>query len=167
MGRSPIRPTRCTISYKILVVPYIGGTKMKRTAISVENLAHLGDGEIVSKLWKTTICLNAAPPPSPRAARKASALAGSAALSGTARGRLRSGSPSRRRADVDPLGKARRHVEEAQRIVWEQKGRIIRLGAAGFDTRDAERTLRLFEANLQTFREYKHALECDRLIAAE
>ena len=34
------------ISDKILVVPYIGGTKMKRIEISVENLAHLGDGEI-------------------------------------------------------------------------------------------------------------------------
>jgi len=46
MGRCPIRPTRCTISDKILVVPYIGGTKMKRIEITVENLAHLGDGEI-------------------------------------------------------------------------------------------------------------------------
>ena len=70
-------------------------------------------------------------------------------------------------AGADRLSKARCHVEEAQRIVWEQKGRIIRLRAAGLDTRDAERTLRLFEANLQTFREYKHALECDRLFAAE
>ena len=34
------------ISDRILVVPYIGGTKMKRIEISVENLAHLGDGEI-------------------------------------------------------------------------------------------------------------------------
>ena len=70
-------------------------------------------------------------------------------------------------AGADRLSKARCHVDEAQRIVWGQKGRIIRLRAAGLDTGDAERTLRLFEANLQTFREYKHALECDRLIAAE
>jgi hypothetical protein len=70
-------------------------------------------------------------------------------------------------ADVDYLSKARCRVEEARRIVWEQKGRIIRLRAAGRDTWDAERTLRLLEANLQTFREYKHRLECDGLIAAE
>ena len=70
-------------------------------------------------------------------------------------------------ADIDHLSKARCHVEEAQRIVWQQKGRIIRLRAVGLDTLDAEKTLRLLEANLQTFREYKHALECDRLIAAE
>ena len=70
-------------------------------------------------------------------------------------------------ADVDHLSKARCRVEEAQRIVWEQKGRIFRLRAADLDTWDAERTLRLFEANLQTFQEYKHALEGDCLIAAE
>jgi hypothetical protein len=45
------------------------------------------------------------------------------------------------------------------------KGRIIRLRAAGRDTRDAERILRLLEANLQTFQKY--TLECDGLIAAE
>ena len=67
-------------------------------------------------------------------------------------------------ADVDHLGCL---VEEAQRMVWEQKGRIIRLRAAGRDTWDAERTLQLLEANLQTLREYKHRLECDGLIAAE
>ena len=70
-------------------------------------------------------------------------------------------------ADVVRLSRAKCHVKEAQRIVWEQKGRIIRLRAAGLDTRDAERTLRLLEANLQTFREYEHTLECDGLIAAE
>jgi hypothetical protein len=63
------------------------------------------------------------------------------------------------------LSKARCLAEEAQRIVWEQKGRIIRLRAAGRDTWGAERILRLLEANLQTLREY--TLECDGLIAAE
>jgi hypothetical protein len=67
-------------------------------------------------------------------------------------------------ADVDHLGCL---VEEAQRIVWEQKGRIIRLRAAGHDTWDAQRILQLLEANLQNLREYKHRLECDGLIAAE
>src|SRR5271169_2622412 len=45
MGRSAISPREWTISDKILVVPYIGETKMN-IEISVENLAHLGDGEI-------------------------------------------------------------------------------------------------------------------------
>ena len=57
-------------------------------------------------------------------------------------------------ADVDHLSRAKCLAEEARRIVWEQKGRIIRLRAAGRDTRDAERILRLLEANLQTFLEY-------------
>ena len=68
-------------------------------------------------------------------------------------------------ADFGHLSKARCLAEEAQRIVWEQKGRIIRLRAADRDTRDAERILRLLETNLQTFRKY--TLECDGLIAAE
>ena len=67
-------------------------------------------------------------------------------------------------ADVDHIGCL---VEEARRIVWEQKGRIIRLRAAGHDTWDANRILQLLEANLQNLREYKHRLECDGLIAAE
>jgi hypothetical protein len=70
-------------------------------------------------------------------------------------------------SDVDRLSRAKCHVEEAQRIVWEQKGRIIRLRAAGRNTWEAERILRLLETNLQTFREYEHKLECDGLIAAE
>ena len=67
-------------------------------------------------------------------------------------------------ADVDHLGCL---VEEAQRMVWEQKGRIIRLRVAGHDTWDAQRIFQLLEANLQNLREYKHRLECDGLIAAE
>jgi hypothetical protein len=59
----------------------------------------------------------------------------------------------------EELVKARRRVEEAQRIVWEQKGRIARLQAVGFDTLSTEKTLRLLEANLQTFREHVTALE--------
>ena len=50
-------------------------------------------------------------------------------------------------------------VEEAQRIVWEQKGRIIRLRAAGLDSLDAERTLRLLEANLKVLQEHARWLE--------
>jgi hypothetical protein len=65
-------------------------------------------------------------------------------------------------AKVDHLTKARCLVEEARRIVWEQKGRITRLRAAGCDTLDAERTLRLLEANLQIFQEHKRALELEQ-----
>jgi hypothetical protein len=62
-------------------------------------------------------------------------------------------------ADDDHLAKAKRYVEEAQRIVWEQKGRIIRLRAAGLDSLDAERTLRLLEANLKILRGHARWLE--------
>jgi hypothetical protein len=57
-------------------------------------------------------------------------------------------------------------VEEARRMVWEQKGRIIRLREAGRDTWDAQRVLLLLEANLQKLREHKQKLECDGPIAA-
>jgi hypothetical protein len=67
-------------------------------------------------------------------------------------------------ADVDHLGCL---VEEARRIVWEQKGRIIRLRAAGHDTWDAHRILQLLEANLQNLREYKHRLECESRQASD
>ena len=62
------------------------------------------------------------------------------------------------RPEFDDLTKATCHVEEARRIVWRQRGRIIRLRSAGVDTRDAETTLRLLEANLQTFEDYRRAL---------
>jgi hypothetical protein len=57
-------------------------------------------------------------------------------------------------------------VEEARRLVWEQKGRIIRLREAGRDTWDAQRVLLLLEANLQKLQEHKEKLERDGLIAA-
>ncbi len=59
----------------------------------------------------------------------------------------------------DELAKARRHVEDARRLVWEQRGRIMRLRASGRDTHSAEKTLRILETNLQTFREHQSALE--------
>lgn len=63
------------------------------------------------------------------------------------------------RAQAGDLTKACVLVEEARRIVWRQKGRIIRLRAAGADSLDAEQTLRLLEANLQTLQEHKRLLE--------
>ena len=47
------------------------------------------------------------------------------------------------------LRRAEELVAEGRRIVQQQKGRIIRLRAAGVDTWDAERALRLLEANLR------------------
>jgi hypothetical protein len=61
--------------------------------------------------------------------------------------------------DDDSLNKARRHVAEGQRIVSEQRGLIARLRAAGFDTLDAERTLRVLEENLKVFQEHRDSLE--------
>ncbi len=59
----------------------------------------------------------------------------------------------------DALTKAKRHVEEGRRLVWEQKGLIARLKASGADTRNAERTLRVLESNLAMFEEHRSWLE--------
>jgi hypothetical protein len=50
------------------------------------------------------------------------------------------------------LRRAEELVAEGRRIVQQQKGRLIRLRAAGIDTWDAQTTLHLFEANLLRFR---------------
>jgi hypothetical protein len=47
-----------------------------------------------------------------------------------------------------------RHIEEARRMVIEQKGRIARLKATGVDTAIAELTLRALEANLKRFQNH-------------
>ena len=52
-----------------------------------------------------------------------------------------------------------RHIEEARRMVTEQKGRIARLKAAGTDTSLAEKTLSALEANLMIFQKHKDWLE--------
>jgi len=54
---------------------------------------------------------------------------------------------------------ARELVAEGRRIVQQQKGLIVRLRAAGVDTWEAERTLRLFEANLRRFEEHQDVLK--------
>jgi hypothetical protein len=59
----------------------------------------------------------------------------------------------------DDLRRAEELVAEARRIVQQQKGRIIRLRAAGVGTWDAERTLHLFEANLRRFEEHRDILK--------
>lgn len=65
-------------------------------------------------------------------------------------------------AEFDDLIKATCHVEEARRIVWRQKGRIVRLRSAGVNTLDPETTLRLLEANLRTFEDHRRALEAEQ-----
>jgi hypothetical protein len=47
-----------------------------------------------------------------------------------------------------------RHIEEARRMVTEQKGRVARLKATGVDTALAELTLRALEANLKRFQNH-------------
>ena len=65
----------------------------------------------------------------------------------------------RQMGSEDDLRRAEELVAEARRIVQQQKGRIIRLRAAGVDTWDAERALRLFEANLRRFEEHRDILK--------
>ena len=57
------------------------------------------------------------------------------------------------------LRRAEELVAEGRRIVQQQKGLIVRLRAAEVDTLEAERTLRLFEANLRRFEEHRDALK--------
>ena len=57
------------------------------------------------------------------------------------------------------LRRAEELVAEGRRIVQQQKGRIVRLRAAGVDTWDAERALRLFEANLRRLEEHRDILK--------
>jgi hypothetical protein len=57
------------------------------------------------------------------------------------------------------LRRAEELVAEGRRIVQQQKGLIVRLRAAGVDTLEAERTLRLFEANLRRFEEHRDLLK--------
>ena len=55
----------------------------------------------------------------------------------------------------DLLSTIERRIEEARRMVTEQKGRIARLKAAGTDTSLAEKTLSALEANLMRFQKHK------------
>ena len=59
----------------------------------------------------------------------------------------------------DLLSTIERRIEEARRMVTEQKGRIARLKAAGTDTSLAEKTLSALEANLMIFQKHKDWLE--------
>jgi hypothetical protein len=57
------------------------------------------------------------------------------------------------------LRRAEELVAEGRRIVQQQKGLIVRLRAARVDTWEAERILRLLEANLRRFEEHRDLLK--------
>ena len=57
------------------------------------------------------------------------------------------------------LRRAEEHVAEARLLALRQRGLIIRIRAAGIDTSNAERTLKVLERNLKTLEEYRDALK--------
>jgi F420-0:gamma-glutamyl ligase len=57
------------------------------------------------------------------------------------------------------LRRAEEQVAEARHLVLQQKGLIIRIRAAGIDTSNAERTLKVLERNLKTFEKHRDALK--------
>ena len=59
----------------------------------------------------------------------------------------------------DLLGAIAYRIEEAQRMVTEQKGRAARLEATGVDRALAELTLRALEANLKRFQNHNDWFE--------
>jgi hypothetical protein len=54
--------------------------------------------------------------------------------------------------DVGEIVRAAKRVMDARQLVFDQKSRIARLRAVGLDTREAERILRVLEANLEVFK---------------
>ena len=67
-------------------------------------------------------------------------------------------------AHEDDLRRIEEHVAEARRRVHRQKGLIIRLGAAGVNTLDAQRILWLLESNLKRFEEHRDRLKAEQQI---
>lgn len=67
--------------------------------------------------------------------------------------------PDRSAADDDLLKRVRRTVEEAQRAITQQKGRVARLRDAGANTSLAMETLAVLEANLKRLETHKDWLE--------
>ena len=57
------------------------------------------------------------------------------------------------------LRRAEELVAEGRRAVQQQKGRVIRLRAAGVDTWDVQRVLHLLEANLRRLEEHRDVLK--------
>jgi hypothetical protein len=50
---------------------------------------------------------------------------------------------------------AEQYVTQTHQIVASQRDRVERLRGAGYDTSDAEQTLRVFEKSLRTFEDYR------------
>ena len=61
--------------------------------------------------------------------------------------------------DDHNLRRAEERVAEARRLVLQQKGLITRIRAAGIDTSNAERILKVLERNLKTFEKHRDALK--------
>jgi hypothetical protein len=61
----------------------------------------------------------------------------------------------------DELRRVEEHVAEARRMVHRQKGLIIRFGAAGVSTWDAQRILWLLESNLRRLEEHRDRLRAN------
>ena len=68
----------------------------------------------------------------------------------------------RRMSEMERAPRPGRDHEKGRRIVQQQKGLIVRLRAARVHTWEAERTLRLFEANLRRFEEHRDVLKGER-----
>ena len=57
--------------------------------------------------------------------------------------------------DESKILRAEQYVTKAHQIVASQRDRIERLRGAGYDTLDAEQTLRVFEKSLRTFEDHR------------
>jgi hypothetical protein len=55
-------------------------------------------------------------------------------------------------SDVGKIAQAAKRVMDARQLVFDQKTRVVRLRAVGMDSGDAERILRVLEANLEVFK---------------
>jgi hypothetical protein len=62
-------------------------------------------------------------------------------------------------ADEDDLLRIEEHIADARRLVYRQKGLIVRLQAAGVATWDAQRVLWLLETNLRRLEEHSDRLK--------
>jgi hypothetical protein len=65
-------------------------------------------------------------------------------------------------SEVGKIAHAAKRVLDARQIVFDQKSRIARLRTVGLDTRDAERILRVLEANLEVFKGHLERLRSGR-----
>jgi hypothetical protein len=69
--------------------------------------------------------------------------------------------PSGKMSFEDDLSAVEEHVAEARRMVQRQKGLIVRLGAAGVSTLDAQRILWLLESNGRRLENHRDFLKAN------